>query len=212
MLFFSYTFKGLIELIDSAVVVASVLMIYITYVDTHQRVYIDKIKNRYRKNLLTLIRRQIESYDFSLGEEGIRAVVEFDDKAGLLVLEEPVFHKRFAPKYMFLFSRISRYPLTVTHYDVLMGLLGLIVLLSLVFYGYNFLGMGGCDIEACESIIMACIGALLIFITVFLMYYLIQSHIQRCKFGAFKEECESMELAYNVSSRQLRFNNDADVA
>lgn len=180
------------SIINGVLILTSVAILYITHSDEHHQKFIRKVKNDYKKDLQSQIKKIITDINTREADNDlVKLKTElhlFQVYADNIINEEPCFHKRFLERIFRLFQNLfhsNRTPHYATHYHFLLLLLGAIISLSAFTQILNLLHF------LCKGTfeIISMIIAILISITFLLVItYPIRAHFQRSRFNAFKEE------------------------
>lgn len=183
------------NIVDGLLLIASVLMVYIGSVDKNQVEYVNEIKQYYRDYYQTNIRQVIEKFsDQDVAE--LSPIFELDNKAGYILIEEPIFRKLVVPKVMNFFASFTHSRQHTTHFDAVMGLLGLII----VSCGFLYVSTCFCvDLSSYFKYVLDMIGTFLLVVIVAIVYYSYKAHAQRSRFKAFKDECDEMGMVIQNS-------------
>jgi len=189
--------------INGLLLLSSVTIVYIVNVDKNQIDYLKEIKDYYRNNLQAKISDIVQSNASHSLKDDLK---KFQETADINIIEDPCFHKKVGYNIVIYIPKIfSKYIKVVTHFDVLMGLLGVVILICAL--SHLFL----CTIPLLKESIYTFIRdyALIIaavplfFIILLVMTFTIGAHLQRCKFDEFRGDCKKRLLLIEFYSQSI---------
>lgn len=181
--------------VNGLLLLSSVTIIYITNLDKIQGEFLKNIKDNYRDNLQTRISIFLHS---NKAPELNSIINEFQESAGVYIIEDTCFHKKVGYKFINFFpKKISSIIKPVTHFDALMGFLGIIILICAL----SHLGICSSPLfnnntvyNITHNYALIVISIPLIAVILLVSTYTISAHFQRCNFDAFRNSSEKISL------------------
>lgn len=171
--------------INGLLLLSSVTMLYIINVDKSQADYLNSIKDYYKNNLDIKINEIISSNRLGVTGE----LKESLKKLQVQSEETPFFHKKLDNLIIrkLLIFRISKHQHYITHFDVLIALIGLVILICALTYFLFCINYP--DISLFKYKLYA-VAALLLFIIPMVFTFSIGAYCQRCRFNEFRIDSE----------------------